>query len=55
MGDNNEIGCSVTGFWFVMFLVLKLGGTGLATWSWWWIFLPIVPDLVFIFQKLGWL
>ncbi len=41
-------------FWILMFLIIKIGGTSLASWSWWWILLPIVPDLVFIIQKLGW-
>ena len=25
------------------FVVIKLWGVTFATWSWWWLFLPIVP------------
>lgn len=39
--------------WLLMFVIIKTGGTALANWSWWWIFLPIVPDLVVILRKMG--
>jgi hypothetical protein len=41
--------------WLLMFIVVKVGGTAFATWSWLWVFLPIVPDLVLILHKLGFL
>lgn len=40
------------GFFLILFLVLKLGGP-LAAWHWLWIFLPIVPVLVFAGERLG--
>lgn len=40
--------------WLLMFLIIKIGGTSFDSWSWLWILFPIVPDLVFIIQKLGW-
>jgi hypothetical protein len=39
---------------FIMFILIKVAGTSLADWSWWWILFPVVPDLAFIFMKLGW-
>lgn len=41
--------------WLIAFIVIKVGGTALATWSWWWVLFPIIPDLVLIFKKLGWM
>lgn len=44
------------GLWqlsFWMFIVIKVGGTALADWSWWWVLLPIVPDLVLLLRKIG--
>lgn len=43
----------IWGVWVVMFLVIKVGGTMLKGWSWWWILAPVVPDLFFILTKLG--
>ena len=39
--------------WFWMFVIVKVGGTALASWSWWWILLPIVPDVVIILKHFG--
>ncbi len=44
---------NLTSLWLLAFLVLKLGGSSLAAWSWWWLLLPIVPVLVVVFQRLG--
>jgi hypothetical protein len=44
---------NLTGVWLLAFLVLKLGGSSMAAWSWWWLLLPIVPVLVVVFQRLG--
>lgn len=44
---------SLFGFLLIMFLVIKLGGSSLAAWSFWWVLLPIVPDVVFILHKMG--
>ncbi len=43
-----------TGTLWLMFVFIKVAGTSLNDWSWWWMFLPIIPDLAFIFMKLGW-
>lgn len=38
-------------FW--MFIVIKVGGTAFASWSWWWVLLPIVPCITFILNATG--
>lgn len=49
MSDSSSGGCSLTlGVWFVMFVLIKVAGTALASWSWLWILFPIVPDLYVI-------
>lgn len=53
MSNSKSTGVSLGGLWFLMFLVIKVGGTSLAAWSWWWLLLPIVPDVVFVLHKLG--
>jgi hypothetical protein len=54
MSDTSNATVSVSYFpWLLIFLVIKTGGTALATWSWWWLLLPIVPDVVVFCQKLG--
>jgi hypothetical protein len=39
--------------WLVIFLIVKLGGTALANWSWLWVLLPVVPVCVMFLQKAG--
>ncbi len=56
MADTSPgCGCSgsLFGLWLLMFIVIKVGGTALVQWSWWWLLLPIVPDLVLILRRLG--
>jgi hypothetical protein len=55
MSDSATSTISFGGIWFVMFLVVKLAGTAFAHWSWFWVLLPIVPDVVLICRKLGFL
>jgi hypothetical protein len=38
-------------FW--AFIVIKAFGAALAAWSWWWLLLPIVPDLWLVLSKAG--
>jgi hypothetical protein len=38
--------------WLILFVILKLGGPA-ALWSWWWLLLPVVPDLVVLLHKFG--
>jgi hypothetical protein len=54
MDSGSSLG-SFYGVWLLIFLIIKVGGTALASWSWLWVLLPIVPDLVLLFRKLGWL
>lgn len=35
------------------FITIKMVGTSLAAWSWWWLLLPIVPVLSIFVQRLG--
>lgn len=44
---------AVAGISFWTFIVIKVWGTSLATWSWWWILLPCIPVWALILQKLG--
>ena len=37
--------------WFVLFVMLKV--VGASDWSWWWLLLPMVPDLAWAFTKAG--
>mgnify|MGYP001597781731 CR=1 FL=1 len=41
------------GFWLVLFIAIKIGGTSLASWSWFWVILPIVPLIVLLVQRLN--
>lgn len=43
----------LAGIWLVMFVVLKTGSALLAGWSWWWLLMPIVPDVVVILRHFG--
>lgn len=42
------------GIVFAIFIMLKLTGP-LVAWSWWWLLMPIVPTLAFLFENAGWL
>ena len=35
------------------FIAIKLAGTSLAGWSWWWLLLPIVPVLSLVVKRIG--
>ena len=51
MADNKNTsdGIGLGTILFLIFLTLKLGGWGVvATWSWWWIFSPILVPLALI-------
>ena len=54
MSDTKTVSLNLTGLWFLMFVLIKVAGTSLAGWSWLWLLLAIVPDLAFVFGKLGW-
>lgn len=53
MASNNTTTINLGGFWAILFIVVKLMGTSLASWSWWLIFLPIVPFLGLLVKYLG--
>jgi len=53
VSSNSTSSGSLFGLWLLAFLIIKLGGTALATWSWWWVLLPIVPVLVVFFKAVG--
>ncbi len=53
MSNTSSSGGSLYGLWLLMFVIVKVGGTGLLKLSWWWVLLPIVPDLVLILKKMG--
>jgi hypothetical protein len=38
-----QIGTTIHQLSFWAFIAIKLAGTSLATWSWWWLLLPPVP------------
>jgi hypothetical protein len=38
---------------FTAFVAIKLAGTTLAAWSWWWLLMPLVPLLGAIVQRVG--
>jgi hypothetical protein len=38
--------------WALIFIIVKLGGTAFAAWSWLWVFLAIVPDLVVLLHHM---
>jgi len=47
--NNDKGGLSIGMILFLIFLILKLGGWGVvATWSWWWVFSPILIPLVLV-------
>ena len=44
---------AIWGLIFWAFVIIKVAGTALASWSWWWILLPVVPVLSLVLQKVG--
>jgi len=57
MEENTSNGLGLGTLIFLIFLTLKLTGTGeVATWSWWWItsplWLPVVIGFAFFFLLL---
>jgi len=50
---TSSFGFGVICFW--AFVIIKVGGTALNSWSWLWLFLSFIPIISLIAQKLGWL
>lgn len=44
---------SIYGLLFWVFVVIKFFGTALATWSWWWLLVPVIPDFWLLLHKLN--
>lgn len=43
-------------FWSLLFwgfIAVKVWGVTFATWSWWWVLLPILPWMGLMVQRLG--
>ncbi|AFM54752.1 hypothetical protein P12024L_32 [Nonlabens phage P12024L] len=48
--NNNSGGTGLSGFLFLIFLILKL--TDVIDWSWWWITSPLwIPLIIFVLIK----
>lgn len=42
-------------FSLTSFVAIKVSGTVLAAWSWWWLLMAPVPFLSLAYSHLGWL
>lgn len=51
--NSSEVSVSFYGLLFWIFVIIKIGGTSLAAWSWFWILLPIVPVITLFLNKMG--
>lgn len=49
---SSNVTVSFGGLWLLLFVCLKLAGTKLTAWSWWWLLLPIVPLLTELIKNL---
>lgn len=48
----NYVSAWLSALLFWGFIAVKTGGTSFAAWSWWWVFLPIVPWLSLVVKRL---
>ena len=56
MGTDRErttVSVSFYPLFLITFIVIKVGGTALASWSWWWVLFPFVPVIVFVLNASG--
>ena len=53
MKEQNPPASSFVGIWLIAFVLIKVAGTALASWSWWWLLFPIIPVLAVLLQKIG--
>jgi predicted ABC-type sugar transport system permease subunit len=51
--NNSGIGSIFGALVFGGFIAVKLAGTSLAAWSWFWLLLPIVPVLSLVVKHFG--
>lgn len=52
-GQVKEISAWLQAAVFALFIAIKLAGTSLASWSWWWLLMPIVPLLGLVVKHFG--
>lgn len=50
---NRTVSFGLFGLLFWFFVVVKVAGTSFASWSWWWLLLPLVPAIGLWVQKWG--
>lgn len=51
--STQPVTVSFGGLFLAAFIAIKVVGTSLAAWSWWWLLLPIVPLLGILVQRWG--
>lgn len=49
----NQVLSAVWAVAFWAFIIIKMMGAALASWSWWWIILPQVPTIYLVVAKAG--
>lgn len=53
MSTHRSVSINLGGLCLIFFIVVKLIGHVFATWSWWWVLLPIVPCIGLLVEWLG--
>ena len=43
----------IGGLCFWSFIAIKVAGSSLAAWSWWWLLMPVVPVLSLLVVRMG--
>jgi hypothetical protein len=38
-------------FW--VFIAIKVAGSSLAAWSWWWVLFPVIPCIGLLVERFG--
>jgi hypothetical protein len=51
MSDESYTSSILSSWFFTLFIAAKLAGP-CAAWSWWWVFMPVVPVLAEIIKYL---
>lgn len=51
--NTTTISSSFWGLFFWAFIIIKVGGTSLAGWSWLWLLMPIIPVISLILNRTG--
>lgn len=54
MSDKRYVPYRQPTLWFLWaFLAIKIYGTSLVAWSWWWLLCPVIPVTVLLAQRIG--